>query len=152
MAFRVAAGASERFAALAVVAGHMWTAERPSRPMPTLYIVGTKDPLVPLAGGPARSPFARVMRPPVAVTLRRWAVALGIPAGAPRVVRDDAGERVEQYGVPGGVTLDAVYVKGQGHGWPGGALSAAPDAGMGPSVATVDATHRIWEYFAGEGQ
>lgn len=147
MAFRVAAGASERFAALAVVAGHVWTSERPSHPMPTLYIVGTKDPLVPLAGGPALSAFARMLRPPVAVTLRRWATALGIRDPVPRLVRDDVGERVELYGAPGTVTLEACYVKGQGHSWPGSALSSPPETTTGPRVATVDATRLIWRHF-----
>ena len=65
MAFRLAAEASDRFAALAVVASVPWTDEAPDRPMPTLVVIGTADPLVPLRGGVVRSQWLKEVRPPV---------------------------------------------------------------------------------------
>ena len=61
MAFRLGAERSERFAALAPVAGHCWLPDpRPVRALPTLYLVGTEDPLVPLEGGVVVAPFRSV--------------------------------------------------------------------------------------------
>ncbi len=86
MAFRFAAERAERVAAVAPVAGLCWVRDpKPSRPVPTLYTVGTHDLLVPFRGGEVRLPWNNrlVRRPPVTETLERWAVALGcspIPA------------------------------------------------------------------------
>jgi polyhydroxybutyrate depolymerase len=151
MAFRAAAGASGRFRALAVVASYPWTTEKPTRPMPTLYVVGTADPFVPLAGGRVVTRFARQQRPPVATALAGWARAIGIADATPRLLRDDANVRLERYGEEGGVTLDACFVKGQGHGWPGSAFSALPSTGAGPTAPTVDATRLVWESFVAAG-
>src|SRR5205814_1427470 len=80
MAFRAAAELADRFAAVAPVAGHCWVADpRPARPLPTLYAIGTLDPLVPVRGGEVRNPWQHrlVRRPPVARTLEAWAAAIG---------------------------------------------------------------------------
>src|SRR5262249_28509332 len=82
MVFRLAAASSERFAAIAPVAGLCpFAPPRLAAPMPTLYIIGTHDPLLPLEGGEVASPWGGTVdrKPPVRETLRRWAKALGCP-------------------------------------------------------------------------
>ncbi|MDY3557128.1 hypothetical protein R5W24_006315 [Gemmata sp. JC717] len=146
MAFRFAAEAADRVAAIAPVAGYCWLGElQLSRPVPTLYTVGTQDLLIPLRGGDVRLPWNQrlVRRPPVNDTLDRWARALGC-AAAPVVRSDDAAVRVDTY--PGPVTFDAVTIEGLGHHWPGGRALLNPRLAGPPSTA-IRATEMIWEFF-----
>jgi polyhydroxybutyrate depolymerase len=92
MAFRVAAELAERVAAIAPVAGHCRLPDpRPARPVPTLYVVGSADPLIPLHGGDVRNPWEHryVRRPPIVETLEKWARAIGCEP----VPRKDEGGR-----------------------------------------------------------
>jgi polyhydroxybutyrate depolymerase len=127
IAFRFAAEHADRVAALAPVAGHCWVAEpKPSRPVPTLYLIGDADPLVPLAGGTARTPWEKVEgRPAVADTLRRWGTAIGHP--------------------PGSGFFPVRIIPGHGHHWPGGKALLGERLG-GPVSSAVDATAEIWEF------
>lgn len=146
MAFRLAAESSERVAAIAPVAGYCWVPDpRPARPVPTLYMVGTRDLLIPLRGGDVRLPWNSrlVRRPPVSDTLERWARALGC-APVPVLTSDDATVRVERY--PGPVAFDAITVEGLGHHWPGGRALLNPRL-AGPPSAAINATERIWDFF-----
>ncbi len=130
MAFRLAAEHAGRIAALAPVAGHCWLAEpRPSRTVPTYYLVGDADPLVPIAGGEVRTPWGRVeTRPPLAQTLSRWGRAIDREWGT-------AEFRVD-------VVLEL------GHHWPGGAGLLGERLG-GPTTSNVNATPKIWRFFKG---
>lgn len=145
MAFRLTAERADRIAAVAPVAGHLWVSEpKPSRPVPTLYLVGTHDPLIPLNGGEVRLPWTNrlVRRPPVTETLERWAAAIGcspIP-----VNRAEGMVRIDRY--PGPVTFDAVTVEHLGHHWPGGRAQLNPRL-AGPPSDAVNATEMIWEFF-----
>lgn len=145
MTFRFAAERADRVAAIAPVAGHLWVSDpKPSRPIPTLYTVGTRDLLIPLRGGEVRLPWTNrlVRRPPVAETLDRWAVAIGcspIP-----VNRADGTVRIDRY--PGPVPFDAMTVEGLGHHWPGGRAQLNPRL-AGPPSDAVNATEMIWEFF-----
>lgn len=146
MAFRFAAERATRVAAVAPVAGHFWArAANPARPVPTLFVIGTEDRLVPLRGGDAPSPWLNrlVRRPPVADTLERWAAALGC-SPVPELLR--AGPvRAERY--PGPVRFEALTVEGLGHHWPGGRAQLNPRL-AGPPGAALNATEAIWEFFA----
>lgn len=146
MAFRFAAEAADRVAAVAPVAGYYWVSDlKPSRPVPTLYTVGSHDLLIPLRGGDVRLPWNNrlVRRPPVNDTLERWARAIGCDP-VPVARRDDETVRVETY--PGPVTFEAATVAGLGHHWPGGRALLNPRI-AGPSATTVRATEMIWEFF-----
>jgi polyhydroxybutyrate depolymerase len=145
MAFRAAAELADRFAAVAPVAGYCRVEPRPVRPVPTLYVVGTHDPLVPVRGGEVRSPWQHrlVRRPPVAETLERWATAIGC-GPVPVVESAAAGVRVEAY--PGPVEFRAVYVEGLGHHWPGG-RGQLNHRIAGPPSPALDATPAVWEFF-----
>jgi len=127
MTFRFAAEHVNRVAAIAPVAGHCWAPDpKPSRPIPTYYLIGDCDPLVPLSGGPARTPWGKVEgRPAVADTLYRWAAAIGSPPGS------------DQFPVR--------VIPGHGHHWPGGKALLGERLG-GPAATDVDATAEIWEF------
>jgi polyhydroxybutyrate depolymerase len=148
MVFRLGAEMADRLTAIAPVAGHCWIASpRPAKPLPTLYIVGTADPLVRLEGGEMTTPWGKKTNPPVRKTLETWAAALGV-TGPPRTISEAGGLRREIYGdrnAPG--FLETILVAGQGHGWPGGRETLLPDRIVGPRLATLDATAAIWEFF-----
>lgn len=127
MTFRFAADHADRVAAIAPVAGYCRVADpRPVRPVPTFYLVGDADPLVPLDGGPARTPWGKVEdRPAVAETLRRWEAAIGRPPGSDR--------------------FPVRVIPGHGHHWPGGKALLGERLG-GPASSAIDATAEIWEF------
>ena len=60
MTFRLGAELSDRLAGLAPVAGLIAVRDaRPARVLPTLYIIGTRDPFQPLDGGEVKLPWGR---------------------------------------------------------------------------------------------
>jgi polyhydroxybutyrate depolymerase len=128
MAFRFVAEHADRVAALAPVAGHFWGPDRQlSRPEPTFYLIGDSDPLVPIAGGTARTPWGKVEgRPAVADTLQRWGTAIGH--------------------APGSELFPVRIIPGHGHHWPGGKALLGERLG-GPASPAVDATAEIWHFF-----
>jgi polyhydroxybutyrate depolymerase len=149
MAFRYAAERGQRVAAIAPVAGYCWEANpRPTRAVPTLYLVGDADPLVPLEGGNIRTPWglSPTPRPPVRQTLQRWAGALGCPTEPARIA-DTEEATIAHYG-PGrdGATLTAYTIHGLGHHWPGGRGQLNPRL-AGPASDRVRANELIWDFF-----
>ncbi len=146
MTFRYAAERSERLAAIAPVAGLCWVRDaRLVRPLPTLYMIGDADPLVPLRGGPVVSPWTNRLsqRPSVAETLERWALVIGCQE-APTVESDADGVRTDIY--PGPVSFRAVEIAGLGHHWPGGKGRLNPRIAGAPS-RRVNANELIWRFF-----
>ena len=148
MTFRLGRELSDRFAAIAPVASLSWTHEPPpTRPLPTLYMVGVEDPLVPLEGGESNLPWLKRSTPPVLDTVTNWAQTLGC-AMEPKTVKNKDGVKIVRYGPgKGGATLTVYYIEGQGHGWPGGE-DVLPERMVGPTVYTVNATDAIWEFFS----
>jgi polyhydroxybutyrate depolymerase len=145
LAFRFAAERAELVAAVAAVAGYCWVDTKPARPVPTLYLIGSLDPLVPIRGGEVRSPWLHryVRRPPVAATLERWARAIGCEP-TPRAESDAGGVRVDTY--PGPVDFRVVTIDGLGHHWPGGKGRLNPRI-AGPPSDRVNATELVWDFF-----
>jgi polyhydroxybutyrate depolymerase len=146
MAFRVAAVLAERVAAVAPVAGHCLVPDpRPARPVPTLHVVGSADPLIPLRGGEVRSPWQHryVRRPPVVETLECWARAIGCEPVAVAEPGAD-GVRVDTY--PGPVLFRSVVIDGLGHHWPGGKGQFNHRIAGQPSD-TVNGTELVWDFF-----
>jgi polyhydroxybutyrate depolymerase len=128
MAFRFAAERADRLAAIAPVAGHCWLPDpKPVRPVPTYYLVGDSDPLIPLKGGTARTPWGKVPdRPSVDETLHRWGIAIGSP--------------------PGSDLFPVRVIPRHGHHWPGGKGLLGERLG-GPTATGVTATSEIWQFF-----
>jgi polyhydroxybutyrate depolymerase len=150
MAFRVAEELANRIAAVAPIAGYCWVPNpKPARAIPTFYLIGSLDPLVPLRGGDVRSPWQHryVRRPPVAETLERWATALGC-ASTPRTESDNEGVRTDVY--PGPVPFQVVTIEGLGHHWPGGKGGFNPRI-AGPTSDRVNATELVWDFFQHHG-
>jgi len=154
MTFRLGAELSHRFAALAPVAGHCFLPDpRPAVGLPTLYLIGTADPLLPLDGGEVTLPWGgeKVRKPPVRQTLERWAHALGCPP-EPRTLSDQDGVRVLSYG-PGrdGAELRVHFIDGLGHHWPGGRGGVSRRLAGMPSDR-VNANEVIWRFFQEHGR
>ena len=138
MTFRFAAERPGRLAAIVPVAGHCWVAEsRILVAVPTLYIVGMNDPLIPFNGGLPKLPWPGVPqpRPSVLATLQQWADILGISADAVEVSQDDGTRRIR---FPGTVPFEALFIEGLGHHWPGG-LGQLNQRIAGPYRDVVDA-------------
>jgi polyhydroxybutyrate depolymerase len=148
MAFRVAAELSELVAAVAPVAGYCRVPEgfRPARPVPTLYLIGAADPLIPPRGGDVRSPWKHrlVKRRPVADTLSRWARIISC-APDPVAESDDDGVRTDVY--PGPVPFRAVTIDGLGHHWPGGKGQLNPRI-AGPPSGRLDGVAFVWDFLS----
>jgi polyhydroxybutyrate depolymerase len=114
MTFRFAAERADRVSAIAPIAGYCRVANpKPVRPVPTLFVVGTIDPLIPLRGGSVRSPWLHrlVPRPPVNETLERWARAIDCKT-IPISQSDVAGVRTDIF--PGPVPFQCVTIEGLG--------------------------------------
>ena len=112
--------------------------------MPTLFVVGSDDPLIPIAGGDIRSPWdGRVEhRPPLVVSLARWATALGLDP-VPRVVEEANGIRTEQFGDE---RFRCMTIRGLGHHWSGG-RGRLKRSIAGQPMSRVSANELIWEFF-----
>jgi polyhydroxybutyrate depolymerase len=146
MTFRFAAEKADRVAAIATIAGHCRVANpKPARPVPTLFMIGSVDPLVPLRGGSVRSPWLHrlVRQPPVNETLERWARGIGCET-IPVNRSDEKGVRVDIY--PGPVPFQCVTIEGLGHHWPGG-KGQLNHRIAGPTSDTIDGTEYVWEFF-----
>ena len=146
MTFRVARERAGRFAAIAPVAGYCQPLEgKPVRPLPTLYMIGSADPLLPWRGGKVRSPWLHrfLTRPAVPESLERWAGAIGCEPIS-HVEAESHGVRTEVY--PGPVKYRTMLIEGLGHHWPGG-LGRLTEKLAGPPSSTVDATTEIWRFF-----
>jgi polyhydroxybutyrate depolymerase len=147
MTFSVGVNLSNRVAAIAPVSGHLWLRQQQlAYPVPLLFIIGTNDPLNPLAGGDVKLPWGVQYHPPVADTLKEWERMLGC---GPQVetARDGNGvtELVYDRCAKGG---EVVYyrINGLGHVWPGG-KNRLPEKWVGKPSDKLDATEVIWEFF-----
>ncbi|CAN5886261.1 PHB depolymerase family esterase [soil metagenome] len=148
MAFRLAVEHSERFAAIASVAGIPWQPElAPARPLPTFFLMGTADPILPLQGGKSVLPWEVRETPPIRRVLARWSIAIDGPIEPTEIIEADDGRLVHRYGPgPEGVELLAIFLNGHGHVWPG-ASGMTHERLMGPITAQVQATPLIWQFF-----
>jgi polyhydroxybutyrate depolymerase len=145
MTFRAAEVLAQRIAAIAPVAGYCWHNDpRLARPVPTLFAIGSLDPLVPVRGGEVRSPWSHryVRRPPIADSLDRWARALGCELPA-RTESRSGRVQVEIY--PGTVPFRVLTIEGLGHHWPGG-KGGLNHRIAGPPLAEPNGTALVWEF------
>lgn len=148
MAFRLGAELSERFAAIAPVASQCWVPRpRPKRPLPTLFIIGTADPLVPFHGGESTLPWGgKRYTPPVEDSLKQWARAIGC-AGEPVPVTTTNHVRVIEYRPQAsGALLRACFIEDHGHAWPGSRQLQRTRL-MGRNTSPLHATDVIWDFF-----
>ena len=147
MALRLAAELSERFRAVGTVAGVMTVdISKLKKPLPTLCIVGTEDPVMPLAGGEVKMVWGSRQLPPVTSSLAMWAGAMGCNTEPTTVSDQDGLKKVQYPSKSKGPILSVIYIEGHGHHWPGGQRSL-PESVVGPITKKLDATETIWEFF-----
>jgi len=149
MTFRLARAMGDRITAIGTVAG-IASDEAPPlpRPVPTLFIYGELDPLMPLEGGRSRTPWGSRTTLPVPQYVSRWATALDCDS-TPNVTRDDGQLRIAEFRTAQGeMRLRWITIKGQGHAWPGGQSHKLLRRWLGPETNNLDATAAIWQFFA----
>jgi len=158
MSYRLGLDLSAKIAAIAPVCANLakvHAGKRPARPVGLLAINGTKDPLVPYAGG-----YVKVLgRKRGAIfsvdeTLRRWTAFNGctklptttaLPDKAPR-----DGTRAWLTVWPAcrrGAHVRQIRIEGGGHTWPGGTENL-PRLLVGAMCKDFDAVPVIFDFFA----
>jgi len=148
MAYRAAAEMSERFAAMASVAGTIVTDTwQPKLPLPVLHIHGTDDPLVPYKGGDKDGPvFLRFLSVEANMKICCRANGCGelpketeLPKAKDnyQVIKSDFGKGKS------GAEVVLYTIERGGHTWPG---RAAPTL-LGPATFNLNANEAIWEFF-----
>jgi polyhydroxybutyrate depolymerase len=145
MCFRLAVELHDRIAAIAPIAGYIRVEAIP-KPMPTLYIIGEVDPMVPPKGGEIFIPWTgkTMLRPPIRGMLDHWATLMG--GALPAVVESDVnGVRTERY--QGSVEMLFVTVEALGHHWSGGRGQLKREL-AGPWNNRLDGNEAIWKFFA----
>ncbi|MGH7779385.1 MAG: alpha/beta hydrolase family esterase [Candidatus Binataceae bacterium] len=137
-----------RIAAIAPVSGQFFLGGTTlATPLSMLYIIGTEDPLNPLAGGATRTPWGLMPKPPIAKTIYAWRTMLKCPPG-PATLRNSDGVKGVSYGpCAGGTVLEFYTVEGLGHVWPGGPQSLPP-RWVGEASNKLDGTALICNFFA----
>jgi polyhydroxybutyrate depolymerase len=144
LCFLLGARMATRLAAIAPVATLAFVANpTPARAIPTLYIVGRKDPIVPYEGGTARLPWGPRTSAPVEQSMIRWSKALGCAEKPQKTGTVDGVERRRYCDA-----FHVVIIDDHGHGWPGGGESGLREERIGPSTKKVDATAEIWTFFS----
>lgn len=159
MAYRLAAEASERIAAVAGVAGAMSLPNfSPTAPMPVMHIHSVDDHLALYDGGLGRGfPMAntRAFHSSVDSMLAKWRRLDGCPEPAelaiPVVGHDaDAGHTATRYTwrpCRGGTEVVLWKLAGPGHVWLGGQRDFLPGL-LGTSSAVIDANREMWRFFS----
>jgi polyhydroxybutyrate depolymerase len=154
MTSRLACELNNRIAAVAVVGASMAKNMdyKPSKPMPVMYIQGTKDPLVPFDGGPIKSGAGEAYGH--ADVLKLWATTDHCD-GKPVItnIADDAHDgtsiiREEYSNSKSTMKVIGYTVTNGGHTWPGGS-QYLPKFLIGPVSHNLNACNVIWDFFKG---
>jgi len=155
MASRLACELNNRIAALAVVGASMDkdVDYHPDKPIPAMYIQGTKDPLVPFEGGDIKSVAGGAVYGHADI-LKCWSeadhcdskpVITNFPDGA----HDGTSIIKEEFINPAtGVKVVGYTVINGGHTWPGG-TQYLPKFLIGAVSHNLNACEVIWEFFKG---
>ncbi len=158
MSFRLGLELSARIAAIAPVTANLakvHAGKRPTHPVGLLVINGTKDPLVPYAGGQVKVlGKARGAIFSTDESLVRWAALVGcgkagkavaLPDTAPR----DGARAYRQAWTPcgRGAHVELIRIEGGGHTWPGG-QQYLPKLLVGTTCRDFDAVPVIFDFFA----
>jgi polyhydroxybutyrate depolymerase len=160
MAYRMAAEASDRIAAIAPVAGAMQVSDfAPARAVPVMHIHSVDDPRALYDGG-LGPPFPlggrQVLHQPVMVGLLSWVARNGCSA-EPTILEErvgqpgtlDEGHRAEKLSwapCTSGAPVIHWRLHGSGHGWPGRTLTPAEESLLGEPTQLVDAAEEVWSF------
>ena len=155
LASRLACELSGRIAAIAAVGASMDKNMNylPGKPVPVMYIQGTKDPLVPFDGIAKRNSARRVIYSHADI-LKLWIDADGCSDKAaitnlPDNADDGTSIIKEEYtNAQTGVKVVGYTVTNGGHTWPGG-TQYLPKLMIGPVSHNMNACEVIWDFFKG---
>jgi polyhydroxybutyrate depolymerase len=152
---RLACELSDRIAAVAAVAALMSDALepvcKPSRPVSILYIQGTKDPIVPIGGGPIGAQRGTAIS--LEDSVRFWRTrnhTQGAAAVTDLPQRTPDGTNVKRTAYGGGDQGSEVVeyvIENGGHSWPNGP-QYLPAALVGKVTHQIDGSEVIWEFFS----
>lgn len=152
MTSRLACELSNRIAAIAVVGASMDKGMdyRPVKPLPVMYIQGTKDPLVPYNGGSMKGAGGEIYSH--ADILKLWAQTAGCQdnldlTNLPDSVNDGTSIKKERYSnSTAGIKVVGYTVVDGGHTWPGG-TQYLPKFIVGTVSHNLNACEIIWAFF-----
>jgi polyhydroxybutyrate depolymerase len=159
MAYRLAAEASGRLAAVVAVAGATpLEGFAPEQPVAVLHIHSVDDPRALYAGG-LGPPFPltriRSLHESVEAQVGRWARRDGcaeqghvVERRAAPEGRRDAGHTATKLSFApcaSGMEVELWRLSGAGHGWPGGHVQL-PERLVGPETQVIDAAEEIWAF------
>lgn len=161
MAYRLAAEAAHRIAAVAGVAGAMTLSRfAPASAVPVMHIHSVDDQRALYDGGLGPAfPFTdtRVLHEPVDVSLEKWIAHNGCPArpdvAGPVSGRPDAADaahtatRYTYMPCRDGTQVVLWKLTGAGHVWPGGVQDYLPWL-LGAGTTVIDANNEMWRFFS----
>ncbi len=150
MTSRLACELSTRIAAIAVVAGTMNADEgyAPVKPMPVIYMHGTKDPVFSNKGGKI---FGRQVYSQDQV-LKIWADLdkcdqIPVTTTIPDIAHDSTSVVKQEYNNPAtGFKVIGYTINNGGHTWPGG-WQYLPKFIIGKTTKNLNACKVIWDFF-----
>ena len=153
MAYRLAAEASDRIAAIVPVAGaDMTTSFDPSEPVAVLHIHSLDDPRAKFAGGTAGGlPLTgeSVKHRPVEDGLERWRTRDGCTGNGTETDTKSAdghtATRIDFAPCDANTDVALWKLTGAGHGWPGG-RSRLPAKIVGPDTHVIGAADEIFRF------
>lgn len=150
MTLRFGVERGARIAAIAGVAGYLSVpANCLPRPIPLLYLIGSADPVTPLAGGDLVLPWGAMgPRPPVTDSVAQWAALLGCPPTPTPYSTNIDGVSAFRFGPGRGQSEVLFYtIAGMGHVWPGG-RPILPERLIGTAAPLIPANEMIWTFFS----
>jgi len=154
MAYRLAAEASDRIAAIAPVAGaRAATLGDRVRAMPVMHVHSVDDPVVPFAGGetPIIPLVYSIPHPAVEDVVHAWAVHAHCPltpseARPISAVDGQSATRTTWGPCADGAEVVLWRLSGAGHVWPG-SPSTFRSWFIGPSTSVIDVRDEMWRFF-----
>jgi polyhydroxybutyrate depolymerase len=154
MAYRLAAEASDRIAAIAPVAGTRAAVLGDDvRAMPVMHVHSVDDPVVPFGGGETTIlPFVySIPHPPVEEVVRAWVLHDRCPEApspilAPLTSAGHSATRTMWAPCADGVEVVLWRIAGAGHVWPG-APASLRTLFIGPATSVIDIREEMWSFF-----
>lgn len=147
LSHRLGCELSERFAAIAPVAGTIGVAAcAPTSRVAVMHVHGTEDANVPYEGGIGCGPSEGVDFTSVVDTMAGWATRNGCTTTTKPYLQQGDGTCTAYEGCGRPVVLCSVA--GKGHSWPGGEPKTGGCVEDGPQSTTFLASEAIWKFFA----
>lgn len=150
LAYRLGCELSDRIAAIAPVSATMVVSPcTPGRPVSVMHIHGLMDHNVNYEGGVGSDGLSKDSRPPVPSVVASWRAIDACPEPPVQTAAGAVATSTSEGCLAStGVTL--ITIADMGHTWPGGDdPTGAGGLVVDPPNNAIDATSRIWDFFAG---